>query len=234
MQRGSRMGRFSIAAVAAGLLFGVGCKNNEQQSQRTPSAQKTVEEAQKQTQNAYDQAKQAQEKASSAAKNATESEQEAMKKQQGATEAQQQAQQERQQAQGAQQQAQQQGSQAQQEAQAAQQRAAQAQQQAAQEANQQAQAAQQQAQGAQQQPQQGMATTNATGVVKSATNDMVVLQRQGAADLPVKVDPQTTSIIKDGQPTAVSTLQPGTQVQVSYRMQQGQAVAERIEQRTGG
>ena len=72
------------------------------------------------------------------------------------------------------------------------------------------------------------------GVVKSATSDMVVVQRQGAADLPVKVDPQTTSILKDGQPTAVSTLQPGTRVQVSYRMQQGQAVAERIEQRTGG
>ena len=150
-----------------------------------------------------------------------------MKKQQEASSAQQQAQQERQQAQAAQQQAQQQGGQAQQEAQAAQQRASEAQQQAGQEAR-------QQSQNVRQQSQQGAATANATGVVKTATNDMVVVQRQGAADLQVKVDPQTTAIVKDGQPAAASTVRSGSTVSVSYRMHQGQAVAQRIEQRTGG
>jgi membrane protein involved in colicin uptake len=242
MQRGSRMRGLSIGAVAVGLLLGSGCKNNEHQNQGAPSAQKTVEEAQKQSQRAYDQAKQAQEKASSATKKAADTEQEAVNKQKEATNTQQKAQQERQQAQAAQQQAQQQGGEAQQQAQAAQQRASQAQQQAGQEAQQRAsqaqqqasQEAQQRAQAAQQPSQPGAATTNATGVVKTATSDTIVLQRQGAADLPVKVDPQTTSITKDGQPAAVSTLQTGSTVSVSYRMQQGQAVAERIEQRTGG
>jgi hypothetical protein len=66
-------------------------------------------------------------------------------------------------------------------------------------------------------------------VVQSASQDTLVIQRQGAKNLHLEVDPQTTTVIMDGQPSSLSELPKGAAVSVSYRVQRGRAIADRIE-----
>jgi len=45
----------------------------------------------------------------------------------------------------------------------------------------------------------------------------------------VKIDPQQTSVMKNGQSASQSDLQQGERVSIQYRMQNNQAVAQRVD-----
>lgn len=66
------------------------------------------------------------------------------------------------------------------------------------------------------------------GRVVRATPNEIVVARENAPELTVKIDARTSTALA-GQPSAPSALAPGMEVRVSYRMEAGQPVAEWIE-----
>ncbi|MDB4955337.1 MAG: putative lipoprotein [Myxococcales bacterium] len=215
---------YSYLGAATVVLSLAACKDQDRSQNQQRSGGAQVQQAQQESEQAYGKAKQAQEQATKQEGEATKSEQEALKKRQEASEAEQKAQQDRQQSQQAQEQARSAGGQAQRRAQSAQERATAAQQQAAQ----QHQADQQQAQQSMAQQPSG-APIVARGKIQSATADEIVIQRDNAPELHVKIDPQQTTIVTDGKPGSMSDIGTGTNVSVSYRMNRDQAVADRVE-----
>ena len=72
-------------------------------------------------------------------------------------------------------------------------------------------------------------TETADGIVETASAEELVLRRALGEDLELKVDAERTVIVEDGKPVTIDAISDGANVEVSYRNERGQAVAERIE-----
>jgi uncharacterized phage infection (PIP) family protein YhgE len=253
-----RLGAGWLTAGIAALLLTTGCKEGRsvtvnEQGEEQVTASKAVEQAQDRSEKAFDRAESAQKEAGDQQEEAVQAQKDVEEARRQLTEAEAKAQAELQQAQQAQQQAQQTHQQAQQTVAEAQTSAleAQRQQQAelAQQAEQQAQQAQQQAQSAQQQAQQPVAqqpvaqqpvaqaplpSTQAQseqfiiGQVLTASEDEVMVSVRGEPQLRLQVEP-STQILVDGRQGRAADIQEGSQVRASYRDNQGEQQAVRIE-----
>jgi len=206
-------------ALALTLLASAGCKREGEDLDREAArtGEGALDKAKRQTGEAYDQAKDKTEEAMKKGE-------EVIDKREDLTEAQKEMQQQQQEAQRAQQ--------------AAQERAQGAQEQG-QMAQEQGTAAQEQGTAAQaDKPGDTTATTpepptteaiTAQGTVETASQDEVVIKNDTGTTLRLDVDPQATTVLKDGKPATLTDLQQGEKVKVEYRTERGQQVATRIE-----
>ena len=226
-------------ALAAGTVIALGfagCRQEgEQRQQPEGGVAGQVEAAQRQAQEAFEKAQRAQQQAGEQQQAAQRAQTDQEKAAQQAQEAEQRAQTEQQKAQQAQQQAEQQARQAQQQASQAQQQASRAMQQEQMERQQQAQAQRQpspgagaMAGGATTQPQQQTPTQTVSGQLVEASPNEIRVGPATGNEIRLQVNPNT-QVTQNGQTASVSDLQPGSQVRASYNVQQGQAVATRIE-----
>ena len=83
--------------------------------------------------------------------------------------------------------------------------------------------------GAQAQAQASGALTSATGMVQRSSADELVIDRENAPSLRLKVLDHETTITSSGQTVAPQDLLPGTAVTVTYRIERDQPVAQSIE-----
>jgi len=201
----------------------------------TTSAQRGAEQAQKSSEEALKQAQKAQEQASEKQESASEAQRDVETKERELIEARQKAAEERQQAEQAQTQAQQETQAAAQRASSAQERARESQRQAneraGEEAQQRAREAEARAQQQSQRPVSGqspVASSTTSGRIVEVHSDHVILERQNAPRLTVKVDPNTAVSVA-GQRTAAQELRVGSEVRVEYRLVGNQPVAVSIQ-----
>lgn len=82
---------------------------------------------------------------------------------------------------------------------------------------------------AQVQAQQSGSISTTRGTIDSTANGELVMTRGNAPELRLKIDPQQTTVLQNGQPVDLSDLRPGTPVTVSYRLERDQPIAETIE-----
>jgi hypothetical protein len=81
---------------------------------------------------------------------------------------------------------------------------------------------------AQLQSEQASPLAMTSGTIESVGQDELVLQRDNAPSLRLKIDPQTT-ILLHGQPAQLDSLGHGSHVAVSYRMERDQPIAQTID-----
>jgi hypothetical protein len=81
---------------------------------------------------------------------------------------------------------------------------------------------------AQLQSEQASPLAMTAGTVESIGQDELVLQRDNAPSLRLKIDPQTT-ILLHGQPAQLDSLGHGSHVAISYRMERDQPIAQTID-----
>jgi hypothetical protein len=174
-------------------------------------AQQQVDAAQTESEGAYERAVKAQHDASAKSAEATRAEDEAQAKQADAQRAGSRARALRAQAEEAQRRAIEEGQEAGQQAQRAQHRALLAQ------------------PGAQAQAQANGASTSAKGTVQTSSANELVIDRDNAPSLRLKVVDHETTITNDGQAMTPQDLLPGTPVTVTYRIERDQPVAQMIE-----
>ena len=174
-------------------------------------AQQQVDAAQAESEDAYARAARAQHDASASSAKATRAEDEALAKQADAQHAAARARQLRAQAEDAQRRAIQQGQDAQAQSLDAQRRALRAQ------------------PSAQAQAQASGATTSTKGTVQRSVDDELVIDRENAPSLRLKVLDPETIITMNGQTAAPAELLPGMAVTVTYRIERDQPVAQMIE-----
>jgi DNA repair exonuclease SbcCD ATPase subunit len=229
-----------LSAGIAALLLTTGCKEGRsvavnEQGDEQALASKAVEQAQERSEKAIDQSEAAQKEAGDQQKEAVQAQQRAEEARRELAEAEAKAQAELQQAQQAQQQAQQTQQQAQQTVEESQRSALEAQrQQQAELAQQGQQQAQQMQQQAQQQAAAPVPSTQAQGEqfiigqVLTASEDEVMVSVRGEPQLRLQVEP-STQIIVDGRQGRAADIQEGSQVRASYRDNQGEQQAVRIE-----
>lgn len=191
--------------VAVMVLAGCTHENNSQA--QMPTAGRQVNEAQQEAADSYQRAAQAQRDAQVKAEAAAGAERRALDKQHEAQQAQQDAIRARQDAEEAQRQAMIIGREAERQASQAQQRAIEEQPQAQ----------------SQSETQAPIATV--TGRVRSATSDALIIERTNAPDLHLRVEPNKTSVMENGQQARTADLGAGEQVTVSYRLVRDQPVA---------
>ena len=192
-------------------ILGAGaCATSSPPPARGP-AQQQLDAAQAESERAYARAATAQHDATAKSAEATRAETEAQTKQADAQRAESRARALRAQAEEAQRHAIQEGQDAEQQALGAQRRALSAQ------------------PGVQAQAQARGAPTSAKGTVQTSSADEVVIDRENAPSLRLKVLDHQTTITTNGQTIAPRDLLPGTAVTVTYRIERDQPVAQMIE-----
>lgn len=214
-------------ALALTLLASAGCKRDGQDNldrEAARTGEGALDQTKRQTGEAYDEAKEAHETARDKTQEAMTKGEEVIDQREDLTEAQKEMQQREQEAQQAQQQAKE---------------AAEGAQQQGQMAPEQDKAAPEQDKAAPSDKTGDTATTTteptttgaiiAQGTVESASQDEVVIKNDAGATLRLDVDPQATTVLKDGKPATLTDLEQGTKVRVEYRTERGQQVATRIE-----
>lgn len=209
MRLSTHTGKLLLQSCA--VIFGAAaCATTGPPSAHGP-AQQQVDTAQAESEGAFARAAKAQHDASAKSAEATRAEDEAQAKQADAQRAGSRARALRAEAEQAQRRAIQEGQEAGQQAQDAQQRALRAQ------------------PGAQAQAQANGAPTSATGTVQTSSADELVIDRENAPSLRLKVLDHETTVTNNGQTIAPQELAPGTAVTVTYRIERDQPVAQMIE-----
>lgn len=201
--------KFLLQSCAA--IFGAAaCATASPPAARGP-AQQQVDAAQAESESAYGRAAKAQHDASAKSAEATRAEDEAQAKQADAQRAGSRARALRAQAEEAQRRAIEEGQEAGQQAVGAQRRALRAQ------------------PSAQAQAQANGAPTSAKGTVQTSSADELVIDRENAPSLRLKVVDHETTITNHGEAMAPQDLTPGTAVTVTYRIERDQPVAQMVE-----
>jgi hypothetical protein len=81
---------------------------------------------------------------------------------------------------------------------------------------------------AQLQSAQGSSPATTSGTIERAGQDELVIERDNAPALRLRIDAQTT-VSEHGQPAQLDSLKQGTPVNVSYRMERDQPIAQTID-----
>jgi len=206
-----RPARRHTAIAAALFAMLAACAHHENAPSTTASASSHVSSAQHESEQAYTTAASAEATARAKAEAADRAEQRANEKRREAQEAEEQALQARQVAVAAQQQAILAGRDAARRAEAAQQRAL------------------EQQPYAQAEAQQAGSIATTRGTIEMTSNGELVVARENAPELRLKIDPQQTTVRQHGQVVELSALGHGTPVTVSYRLERDQPIAQTIE-----
>lgn len=208
-----RSKRSRVAFVATALLATLAActRGDNVPLASVSSASSDVSAAQHESEQAYTTAANAEANARAKAEAADRAEYRAIRKRQDAQQAEEQAIQARQAAEEAQQQAIIAGRDAARRAEAAQQRALREQ------------------PNAQAESQQSGAIATTRGTIDRTANGELIITRNNAPELRLKIDPRQTSVLQNGQTVELGDLPHGTPVTVSYRLERDQPIAQMIE-----